>query len=57
VDGFNLPLVLKNEKERVRIVPTTEWKTTELKGDEVALFTEEGIKNMYYIGVKPNAGH
>lgn len=57
VDGFDLPLVLKNETSKVRIVPTTQWKTTALKGDEVALFTEEGIKNMYYIGVKANAAH
>jgi len=53
VAGFDLPLVLKNGGTRLRLLPTDQWKTTELKGDEAALVTEDGIKNMYYIGVKP----
>jgi len=52
VNGFNLPLVLHNGQTRVRILPTQDWKTTDLKGAEGDLFTEDGIKKMYYIGVK-----
>jgi len=53
VAGFDLPLVLRNGGTRLRLLPTDQWKTTEMKGDEAALVTEDGIKNMYYIGVKP----
>jgi aminopeptidase N len=55
VPGFDLPLVLTGEKAKVRILPTDQWKSSALKGDdEVALFDETAIKKMYYIGVKPN---
>jgi aminopeptidase N len=52
VPGFNLPLVLKDDKARVRILPTEEWKSTDLKGAEAGLFTDTAIQKMYYIGVK-----
>jgi aminopeptidase N len=52
VTGFNLPLVLRNSQFRVRILPTQEWQTTPLKTGEAGLFTEDGIKKMYYIDVK-----
>lgn len=61
ISGFTFPLVLRKSLEgsgdRVKIVPTTEWKSTELKGDEAALFDEAVISNLYYIGIKPNAAH
>ncbi|WP_431210680.1 hypothetical protein ACQ86N_32630 [Puia sp. P3] len=53
VAGFDLPLVLRKGGASLRLLPTDRWKTAELKGDEAALVTEDGIKNMYYIGVKP----
>lgn len=55
VEGFNLPLVLAGEGVKVRIVPTEEWKSRDLKEGEAALFGEEAIKKMYYIGVKQKA--
>ena len=54
VPGFNLPLVLKNDKAKIRVLPTDQWKNSDLKGEEAALFDETAIKKMYYIGVKPN---
>ncbi|GGA99683.1 M1 family metallopeptidase [Puia dinghuensis] len=52
VAGFDLPLVLRNDQASMRILPTPEWKSTRLKGDEASLFEENAIKKMYYIGVK-----
>jgi aminopeptidase N len=56
VKGFDLPLVLKNDKDRIRILPTEQWKSSDLKDGEAALFDEAAITRMYYIGVKPNVG-
>jgi len=50
VKGYDFPLVLKSDKSRIRILPTEEWKSSELKGDEAALFDEAAITKMYYIG-------
>ncbi len=54
VDGFNLPIYLKQGSlkegsESVRIIPTTQWQTTKLKGNQKSLFTKSGIEKMYYI--------
>jgi hypothetical protein len=53
IEGFNFPLTLRNDQSRLRIFPTPEWKSTDLKGDEAALFDKAAIEKMYYIGVKP----
>jgi aminopeptidase N len=56
VKGFDLPLVLKSGTDRIRILPTEEWKSSGLKGGEGALFDETAITKMYYInavGVLP----
>jgi hypothetical protein len=50
VKGFDL--ALKNGDKRVRIVPTEDWKSYDLKEGEAALFDKEAIIKMYYIGVK-----
>jgi dipeptidyl-peptidase-4 len=55
VSGFDLPLVLGQGQARIRILPTDQWKSSMLKDGQAALFTEDGIKKMYYIGVKPAA--
>jgi len=55
VAGFDLPLVLGQGQTRIRILPTDQWQSSVLKGAQAALFAEEGIKKMYYIGVKPAA--
>ena len=51
VNGFNLPLVLKNEKSQVRIIPSEQWKSIELKTREKDLFTKAAIEKMYYVDV------
>lgn len=52
VAGFNLPLVLQDKLNKVRIVPTATWKTLTLKNNEAALFDTDKIEDMYYISVK-----
>jgi aminopeptidase N len=54
VKGFNLPLFLKNGKNRVRINPTEKWESLQLKDDETDLFTEAAIEKMYYIDAAMN---
>lgn len=54
VKGFNLPLVLKNGKNRVRIYPTEKWENTQLKDDETDLFTETAIEKMYCVDAVMN---
>jgi aminopeptidase N len=49
VKGFNLPLVLKSGDATKRIIPTEDWKSSELKGNEAALFNTASIEKMYYI--------
>jgi aminopeptidase N len=49
VNGFNLPLALKSKDAKLRITPTEEWKSTELKGNEAALLDPTSIQKMYYI--------
>jgi hypothetical protein len=49
VKGFNLPLVLINNNARLKISPTGEWRSTDLKGDEATLFDPASIQKMYYI--------
>jgi hypothetical protein len=53
VAGFNLPLVLQNGQTKIRILPTDQWSSTVLKDGQADLFSEDSIKKMYYIGVKP----
>lgn len=56
VDGFNLPLVLKNEKASLQIIPNEEWKEVALRDGEKQLFAPGSIEKMYYIKVKEVAG-
>lgn len=49
IPGFNLPVVLKNNSTVLKLLPTSEWKTTELKVTEVAMLTVDAVKNMYYV--------
>lgn len=53
IAGFDLPLVLKNNTAKLRIVPSADWKSTDLKRGEAALFDTAAIKKMYYITVMP----
>jgi len=55
ITGFNLPLVLAGDKTKIKVYPTEEWKSTELKNDEAALFDKAVIEKWYYIGIKPKS--
>jgi hypothetical protein len=59
VTGFNLPLTLTDSAStmKLKIYPTGEWKSTQLKDGEAALFNQTEIDKMYYIGIKPDAAH
>ena len=39
VSGFNLPLVLKSSDASIKIFPSEEWKSIQLKENQAALFT------------------
>jgi len=52
VKGFDLPLILKDETAKIKIIPSEQWKTTKLKPNEAALFNNDKIIAMYYITVK-----
>jgi hypothetical protein len=49
VNGFNLPLVLKDSSVRIRIIPSEQWKSTQLAGSQTKLFTEDAVEKMYYV--------
>jgi aminopeptidase N len=49
VKGFNLPLVLKSNDVRIRIIPTEKWQSTVLKNGQATLFQPAAIEHMYYI--------
>lgn len=53
VPGFNMPLTLKNNETKLKIIPTPEWKSLVLKPNEVSLFDKPAIEKMYYITVAP----
>lgn len=53
VAGFNLPLVLQDGREELRILPTDQWRVSRVTDSQAALFNTDSIRKMYYIGVKP----
>lgn len=53
VAGFNLPIVLKNNTTVLKLMPTDEWKTTELKAAEINLLTADAVRQMYYVDPVP----
>jgi aminopeptidase N len=53
VPGFNMPLVLKNDQTKIRILPTGQWKSSVVDNGQSTLFQPADILKMYYIGVKP----
>jgi aminopeptidase N len=55
VQGFNLPLALKSNDAKLKIIPSGEWKSIELKNNEAALFDKSAIEKMYYVTVTPVA--
>jgi aminopeptidase N len=51
IQGFNLPLVLKNGNARIRIVPTESFKSVILKNSQAPLFDSTQIRKSYYVNV------
>lgn len=52
IKGFNLPLTLKNPALKIKIFPTDEWSSYDLKANETDLFNPDDIVKQYYIGAK-----
>ena len=53
VEGFNLPLVIKDSTgAMVKLLPTTQWKTTTITQQQSSLFTKEAIEKLYYVNVE-----
>ncbi len=53
IKGFNLPLVLKDNKGKVvKVYPTDQWKSSVVTPQQASLFTEVGIEKMYDVEVK-----
>jgi aminopeptidase N len=49
---FNLPLVLKGDYERIKIIPSSEWQSVNIQHKNQYLFTPWRIEHMYYIDVE-----
>ena len=49
VHGFNLPIVLRNNGARIKIIPSQQWQTKKLNENEFNLLTDDSIGKMYYI--------
>jgi aminopeptidase N len=54
VKGFNLPLTLKGNGAKVRIVPGEQWKGIAVNEHTGALFGKAAIEKMYYVEVISN---
>lgn len=52
INGFNLPLSLYSDNTKIKIFPTTEWKSSELTPQQASLFIPDVIKKLYYVEVK-----
>jgi aminopeptidase N len=51
VNGFNLPLSLKEGSVKVRIVPTEKWSVRKVRPAEAVLFDTAKITSQYYVTV------
>ncbi|HEY1166917.1 MAG TPA: M1 family peptidase, partial [Chitinophaga sp.] len=49
VNGFDMPLVLQNDKAKVKITPTEQWQQLVLKANEASLLDTAAIVKMYYV--------
>jgi aminopeptidase N len=57
VDGFDLPLALRNGNNRVKINPTDKWQQTKITKNQKPLFDNASIEKMYYVtAVSSNEG-
>lgn len=49
VEGFNLPLALRDKNGRVKINPTDKWQQMKVTKNQKALFDNSLIEKMYYV--------
>jgi hypothetical protein len=49
INGFDLPLVLKNGNDSLKIIPGSDWKTIEIREGQAPFFNAKEIEEMYYI--------
>ena len=54
VEGFNLPIVLKNGDTVLTLHPTTQMQSLNLSKTQEALLTPQAIEKMFYVKVKDN---
>lgn len=52
VPNFDLPIVLKKGNTRIRVAPTTAWKSTHLNKKEALLFNSKDIAYLYFVTVR-----
>lgn len=52
IDGFNLPLVLKEQNQYIKIIPSLEWQSVDIKHTNQFLFSPWRIEYMYYLNVE-----
>jgi len=52
INGFDLPIVLKDKSAKIRIYPGQEWKKSEIIQEEAGLFNELSIERSYYLNAK-----
>lgn len=49
VAGFNLPLTLKNDTAKIKIIPSDKWQNSTVTQTQQLLFNVESITKMYYV--------
>ncbi|HEY0741039.1 MAG TPA: M1 family metallopeptidase [Chryseosolibacter sp.] len=56
VDGFNLPLALRNGNNKIKINSTDKWQQTKITKEQRALFDKAFIEKMYYVTAESTSG-
>lgn len=56
VDGFNLPLALRNGNNKIKINSTDSWQQTKITKEQRALFDKAFIEKMYYVTAESTSG-
>lgn len=52
IDGFDLPLVLKDKGSVLKLYPANQWKSVQLTPKQQAIFDYSAIERMYYVTTK-----
>ncbi|MET0244350.1 MAG: hypothetical protein ABW174_12815, partial [Flavitalea sp.] len=47
--NFNLPLVLKNDRSKLALKPTTDWQKISLTDEQFPLIDKASVEKMYYL--------